>query len=59
MTVAELTARISVIGEAAAVRAMRNVGNAARGVGEAIRTAADATRLLDAAQASFSTVTGV
>lgn len=59
MTVAELTARISVIGEAAAVRAMRNVGNAARGVGEAIRTAADATRLLDAAQASFATVTGV
>jgi len=59
MTVAELTARISVIGEAAAVRAMRNVGSAARGVGEAIRTAADATRLLDAAQASFATVTGV
>jgi len=59
MTVAELTAKISVIGEAAAVRAMRNVGNAARGVGEAIRTAADATRLLDAAQASFATVTGV
>lgn len=59
MTVAELTAKISVVGEAAAVRAMRNVGNAARGVGEAIRTAADATRLLDAAQASFATVTGV
>ena len=59
MTVAELTARISVIGEAAAVRAMRNVGNAARGVGEAIRTAADATRLLEVAQSSLATVTGI
>ena len=59
MTVAELTARISVIGEAAAVRAMRNVGNAARGVGEAIRTAADATRLFEVAQASLATVTGI
>lgn len=59
MTVAELTARISVIGEAAAVRAMRNVGNAARGVGEAIRTAADATRLFEIAQASLATVTGI
>lgn len=59
MTVAELTAKISVIGEAAAVRAMRNVGNAARGVGEAIRTAADATRLFEIAQASLATVTGI
>ena len=59
MTVAELTARISVIGEAAAVRAMRNVGNAARGVGEAIRTAADATRLLEVAQSSLATITGI
>jgi tape measure domain-containing protein len=59
MTVAELTAKISVIGEAAAVRALQRVGNSARSVGEAIRTAADATRLLEAAQASFATVTGV
>jgi tape measure domain-containing protein len=59
MTVAELTARISVIGEAAAVRALQRVGSSARSVGEAIRTAADATRLLEAAQASFATVTGV
>jgi len=59
MTVAELTAKISVIGEAAAVRALQRVGTSARSVGEAIRTAADATRLLEAAQASFATVTGV
>jgi len=59
MTVAELTAKISVIGEAAAVRALQRVGNSARSVGEAIRTAADATRLLEVAQASFATVTGV
>jgi len=59
MTVAELTAKISVIGEAAAVRALQRVGSSARSVGEAIRTAADATRLLEAAQASFATVTGV
>ncbi len=59
MTVAELTAKISVIGEAAAVRALQRVGSSARSVGEAIRTAADATRLLEVAQASFATVTGV
>lgn len=59
MTVAELTAKISVIGEAAAVRALQRVGSSARSVGESIRTAADATRLLEAAQASFATVTGV
>jgi tape measure domain-containing protein len=59
MTVAELTAKISVIGEAAAVRALQRVGTSARSVGEAIRTAADATRLLEVAQASFATVTGV
>jgi len=59
MTVAELTAKISVIGEAAAVRALQRVGSSARSVGEAIRTAADATRLFEAAQASFATVTGI
>lgn len=59
MTVAELTAKISVIGEAAAVRALQRVGTSARSVGEAIRTAADATRLLEIAQSSFATVTGV
>ena len=59
MTVAELTAKISVIGEAAAVRALQRVGASAKNVGEAIRTAADATRLLEIAQSSFATVTGV
>ena len=59
MTVAELTAKISVVGEAAAVRALSRVGQSARSVGEAIRTAADATRLFEVAQASFATVTGI
>jgi tape measure domain-containing protein len=59
MTVAELTAKISVVGEAAAVRALQRVGQSARSVGEAIRTAADATRLFEVAQNSFATVTGV
>jgi len=59
MTVAELTAKISVIGEAAAVRALQRVGQSARSVGEAIRTAADATRLFEVAQASLATVTGI
>ena len=59
MTVAELTAKISVVGEAAAVRALQRVGQSAKGVGEAIRTAADATRLFEVAQASFATVTGI
>ena len=59
MTVAELTAKISVVGEAAAVRALQRVGQSARSVGEAIRTAADATRLFEVAQASFATVTGI
>ena len=59
MTVAELTAKISVIGEAAAVRALQRVGASAKSVGEAIRTAADATRLFEVAQSSFATVTGV
>ena len=59
MTVAELTAKISVVGEAAAVRALQRVGQSAKSVGEAIRTAADATRLFEVAQNSFATVTGV
>ena len=59
MTVAELTAKISVVGEAAAVRALQRVGQSARSVGEAIRTAADATRLFEVAQNSFASVTGV
>lgn len=59
MTVAELTAKISVVGEAAAVRALQRVGQSAKGVGEAIRTAADATRLFEVAQNSFASVTGV
>jgi len=59
MTVAELTAKISVVGEAAAVRALQRVGQSAKSVGEAIRTAADATRLFELAQSSFATVTGV
>jgi tape measure domain-containing protein len=59
MTVAELTAKISVVGEAAAVRALQRVGQSAKGVGEAIRTAADATRLFELAQNSFAAVTGV
>ena len=59
MTVAELTAKISVIGEAAAVRALQRVGSSAKSVGEAIRTAADATRLFEVAQASLATVTGI
>ena len=59
MTVAELTAKISVVGEAAAVRALQRVGQSARSVGEAIRTAADATRLFEIAQNSFASVTGV
>jgi tape measure domain-containing protein len=59
MTVAELTAKISVVGEAAAVRALQRVGQSAKGVGEAIRTAADATRLFEIAQNSFAAVTGV
>ena len=59
MTVAELTAKISVVGEAAAVRALSRVGQSAKSVGEAIRTAADATRLFEIAQNSFASVTGV
>jgi len=59
MTVAELTAKISVVGEAAAVRALSRVGQSAKSVGEAIRTAADATRLFELAQSSFAAVTGV
>jgi tape measure domain-containing protein len=59
MTVAELTAKISVVGEAAAVRALSRVGQSAKSVGEAIRTAADATQLLELAQGSFAAVTGV
>jgi tape measure domain-containing protein len=59
MTVAELTAKISVVGEAAAVRALSRVGQSAKSVGEAIRTAADATRLFELAQNSFAAVTGV
>jgi tape measure domain-containing protein len=59
MTVAELTAKISVVGEAAAVRALSRVGQSAKSVGEAIRTAADATRLFEIAQNSFAAVTGV
>lgn len=59
MTVAELTAKISVVGEAAAVRALSRVGQSAKSVGEAIRTAADATRLFELAQGSFAAVTGV
>ena len=59
MTVAELTAKISVVGEAAAVHALQRVGQSAKGVGEAIRTAADATRLFEIAQNSFASVTGV
>lgn len=59
MTVAELTAKISVVGEAAAVRSLHRVGNSARKVGEAIRTAADATRLFEVAQSSLSTITGI
>jgi len=59
MTVAELTAKISVVGEAAAVRALQRVGQSAKSVGEAIRTAADAIRLFEVAQNSFASVTGV
>jgi len=59
MTVAELTAKISVVGEAAAVRALQRVGQSARSVGEAIRTAADATRLFEIAQNSMASVSGV
>jgi tape measure domain-containing protein len=59
MTVAELTAKISVVGEAAAVRALSRVGQSARSVGEAIRTAADATRLFEIAQNSMASVSGV
>lgn len=49
MTVAELTARITVVGEAAARQALTRLSTSARSMGEAIRSAADATRLLEVA----------
>ena len=59
MTVAELTARISVIGEGAARQALSRVGNSARSMGEAIRTAADAMHLLDIATAVMARGSGI
>lgn len=59
MTVAELTARISVVGEAAARQALARVGSSARSMGEAIRTAADSMRLLDMAGMAMAKASGL
>ena len=59
MTVAELTAKVSVTGASSAVRAMQTLASGARSAGEAIRTAADATRLFQVAQQQMATISGV
>lgn len=59
MTIAELTARISVVGESAVKQSLSRVEASARKMGEAIRTAADATRLLSSAFAVVGKVSGI
>jgi tape measure domain-containing protein len=59
MTVAELTARISVVGEGAARQAFSRLGTSARSMGEAIRSAADATRLLEVAGGILAKGSGI
>jgi tape measure domain-containing protein len=59
MTVAELTAKISVIGEAGARQAFVRLGQSARTAGESIRTMADSMRLLELAGNVLSRVSGV
>lgn len=49
MTVAQLTAKISVVGADAARQAFIRLGSSARSMGETIRTAADSLRLLEVA----------
>ena len=49
MTVAQLTAKISVVGADAARQAFNRLGTSARSMGETIRTAADSMRLLEVA----------
>lgn len=59
MTIAELTARISVIGESAVKQSLSRVEASARKMGEAIRTAADATQLLSGVFSILGKVTGI
>ena len=59
MTIAELTARISVVGESAVKQSLSRVEASARRMGEAIRTAADATRLLSSAFAVVGKISGI
>lgn len=59
MTIAELTARISVIGESSVKQSLSRVEASARKMGEAIRTAADATRLLSGAFAVVGKISGI
>ena len=59
MTVAELTARISVIGEAGVRQAFTRITQSARTAGESIRTMADSMRLLELAGNVLSRVSGV
>lgn len=59
MTVAELTARITVIGGAAAQRTFIDLTRSASHFGEAIRTAADATRLFDLASKALVAAAGI
>jgi len=59
VTLAELTARISVVGENAARQAFQRLGTSARSMGEAIRSAADATRLLEIAGNILARTSGI
>ena len=59
MTVAELTARVSVVGTEPAKRALEGLGKSARSFGEAIRSAADATRLLEIATNALTKISGI
>ena len=59
MTVAELTARVSVVGVEPAKRALDGISKSARSFGEAIRSAADATRLLDIATNALAKISGI
>jgi tape measure domain-containing protein len=59
MTIAELTARISVVGESAVKQSLSRVEASARKMGEAIRTAADATQLLSGVFSIIGKVSGI
>jgi tape measure domain-containing protein len=59
VTVAELTAKVTVVGESSARRAFASIASGAKNAGEAIRTAADATRLLAIAQENIAKFSGV